>query len=81
MEFEIKSIVRARIKDIKQSIKELGNVSEMSDKRLKLYYIYSGQVCVLEKVNREIGKYFRELKKETASRSNKTVSNNLYVRA
>lgn len=66
MEVEIKSIIRTQIKDIKQSIKELGSVSEMSDKRLKLYYIYSGQVCALEKVNRDISKYFKKLKKDTA---------------
>ena len=67
MEFEIKSIIKAQIKEIKQRIKGLGDVSEMSDKQLKLYYIYSGQVCVLEKVNRDISKYFKDLKKIPSS--------------
>ena len=67
MEFEIKSILRVQIQKIKKQIKELGKISEMSDKSLKLYYIYSGQVCALEKANREISKHFRELKKIPSS--------------
>lgn len=67
MEFEIKSILKIQIQKIKKQIKELGKVSEMSEKELKLYYIYSGQVSVLEKVNRDISKCFRELKKIPSS--------------
>lgn len=77
LEFEIKTIIDRVILDIKQEIRRLGPIKEMSEKQLTQYYIFSGQICVLEKINREIRKFFKVLKKEeTVCRKTNTVSCN-----